>query len=56
MIVIDFFHWPRMGDFRFDEKFFPDPKAMCQELKELGVALMVSIWPQLICAAKTSRK
>ncbi len=47
VIVIDFFHWPRMGDFRFDEKFFPDPKAMCQELKELGVALMVSIWPQI---------
>ena len=47
VIVIDFFHWPRMGDFRFDEKFFPDPKAMCQELKEMGIELMVSIWPQI---------
>ena len=47
VIVIDFFHWPRMGDFRFDEKFFPDPKAMCRELKEMGIELMVSIWPQI---------
>lgn len=47
VIVCDFFHWPRMGDFRFDEKFFPDPKAMVDELKELGIELMVSVWPQV---------
>ena len=28
VIVCDFFHWPRMGDFRFEEEFFPDPAAM----------------------------
>lgn len=47
VIVIDFFHWPQMGDFRFNEEFFPDPKAMTEELKELGIELMVSIWPQI---------
>lgn len=47
VIVIDFFHWPKMGDFRFDEEFFPDPKAMVKELKEMGIELMVSIWPQI---------
>ena len=45
VIVCDFFHWPKCGDFRFDEKFFPDPKAMVSELKEMNIELMVSIWP-----------
>lgn len=47
VIVCDFFHWPKMGDFRFEEEFFPDPEAMVQELKELGIELMVSVWPQI---------
>lgn len=47
VIVIDFFHWSKMGDFRFDEEFFKDPKAMVDELKEMGIELMVSIWPQI---------
>ena len=47
LIVIDFFHWPLMGDFRFDEEFWPDPKAMADELHEMGIRLMVSIWPQI---------
>jgi len=47
VIVCDFFHWPYMGDFRFEEEFFPDPKAMVDELKELGIELMVSVWPQI---------
>lgn len=47
VIVADFFHWPKMGDFRFDEEFWPDPAAMVAELKELGIELMVSVWPQI---------
>ena len=47
LIVIDFFHWPLMGDFRFDEEFWPDPKAMTDELDEMGIKLMVSVWPQI---------
>ena len=47
VIVVDFFHWPRMGDYRFDPEFFPDPEAMVRELKELGIELMVSVWPQV---------
>ena len=45
VIVIDFFHWTRQGDFRFDPVYWPDPKEMCDELKKLGVRCMVSIWP-----------
>lgn len=47
VIVIDFFHWPKQGDFRFDEEFFPDPKAMVDELKSMGIELMVSVWSQV---------
>lgn len=45
VIVIDFFHWPHQGDWNFDPEFWPDPEAMIRELDELGVRLMVSIWP-----------
>ena len=47
VIVCDFFHWPHMGDFRFEEEFFPDPKAMVEELEKLNIKLMVSVWPQV---------
>jgi alpha-D-xyloside xylohydrolase len=47
VIVADFFHWPKMGDFRFEEEFWPDPAAMVAELKDLGIELMVSVWPQV---------
>lgn len=47
VITIDFFHWPKMGDFRFDPEFFPDPKAMVDELKSMGIELMVSVWPMV---------
>ena len=45
LIVIDFFHWPKQGEWKFDPVYWPDPDAMVEELKELGVKLMVSIWP-----------
>ncbi len=45
VIVIDFFHWIRQGDWSFDPEYWPDPKAMTDELKEMDVRCMVSIWP-----------
>jgi len=47
VVVADFFHWPEMGDLRFDEEFWPDPAAMVAELDAMGVELMVSVWPQV---------
>ncbi len=47
VIVVDFFHWPYQGDWRFDPTYWPDPDAMIAELKEMGMELMVSIWPQV---------
>jgi alpha-D-xyloside xylohydrolase len=45
VIICDFFHWPYLGDFRFDPKDWPDPAAMVKELEALGIKLMVSVWP-----------
>ena len=45
VIVIDFFHWPMQGEWRFDPRYWPDPKAMVDELEGMGIKLMVSIWP-----------
>ncbi|CAP93192.1 hypothetical protein E8E15_001536 [Penicillium rubens] len=45
LIVIDFFHWPLQGDWRFDPTYWPDPTAMVQELKSMNIELMISVWP-----------
>lgn len=45
VIVSDYFHWAQMGEWAFDPTSWPDPAAMTRELKEMGVELMVSIWP-----------
>ncbi|MBL1068179.1 TIM-barrel domain-containing protein [Streptomyces sp. 7-21] len=47
VIVADFFHWTRLGDLRFDPEEWPDPAAMVRELEEMGVKLMVSVWPSV---------
>jgi len=52
VIVADFFHWPHMGDFRFEEEFWPNPEAMIAELAGMGVELMVSVWPQVATASE----
>lgn len=44
VIVIDFLHWKRTGDWRLDPAFWPDPKAMVRELDEMGVRIMISPW------------
>lgn len=45
VIVADFFHWTLEGTWAFDPEYWPDPKAMVQELEEMGTKLMVSVWP-----------
>mgnify|MGYP002624734186 CR=1 FL=1 len=44
-IVIDFFHWTQQGNWDFDPKYWPDPQKMCEELEEMGIRPVVSIWP-----------
>ena len=45
VIVIDYFHWVKQGDWNFDRDYWPDPEGMVRELKEMGIELMVSVWP-----------
>ena len=45
VIVVDYFHWTRQGEWKFDTAEWPDPQAMVDELRGMGVELMVSIWP-----------
>jgi alpha-D-xyloside xylohydrolase len=45
VIVADFFHWTRQGEWKFDPAYWPDPEGMVSELKSMGIELMVSIWP-----------
>jgi alpha-D-xyloside xylohydrolase len=47
VIVSDFFHWTLQGDWKFDPELWPDPAAMVRELDDMGVKLMVSIWPSV---------
>jgi alpha-D-xyloside xylohydrolase len=47
VIVIDYFHWTLQGEWKFDPSEWPDPAAMVKELDQLGIKLMVSIWPNV---------
>ncbi|MEM9999693.1 MAG: TIM-barrel domain-containing protein [Pseudomonadota bacterium] len=44
-IVIDFFHWTRQGEWQFDPKEWPDPEALVEDLRAMGIETMVSVWP-----------
>lgn len=55
-IVIDFFHWTEQGEWKFDPKYWPDPAAMCRELEEMGIQLVVSIWPTINPASENYQK
>ena len=47
VIVVDFFHWTRQGDFRFEPREWPDPAGMVAELKSMGIETVVSVWPTI---------
>ena len=45
VIVADYFHWTEQGEYRFDPAYWPDVKAMTEELHAMGTRLAVSVWP-----------
>lgn len=47
VIVIDYFHWTEQGDYKFDPKYWPNPKEMADKLHDMGIKLMVSMWPTI---------
>lgn len=44
-IICDYFHWTEQGDYRFDPRYWPDVRAMTDELHAMGTKLIVSVWP-----------
>jgi alpha-D-xyloside xylohydrolase len=47
VIVVDFFHWPKQGEYCFDPDYWPDPEGMIAELEAMGTKVMVSVWPTI---------
>jgi alpha-D-xyloside xylohydrolase len=47
VIIVDFFHWTHLGEWRFDPAEWPDPAAAVAELASYGTKLMVSVWPSV---------
>lgn len=47
VIIADYFHWTEQGDYKFDPKYWPDVKAMTDELHSMGTKLVVSTWPTI---------
>jgi alpha-D-xyloside xylohydrolase len=47
VIVIDYFHWTAMGDWKFKQDEWPDPTAMVKELEQMGIKVLLSIWPSV---------
>jgi alpha-D-xyloside xylohydrolase len=46
VMVLDWFHWTRMGQLDFDPVAFPDPAGMNAALHRLGLRSMISVWPR----------
>ncbi|ACU71525.1 glycoside hydrolase family 31 [Catenulispora acidiphila DSM 44928] len=47
VLVIDYLHWRHLGDWDFDATAWPDPRALVEELRALGVEPAVSVWPSV---------
>ncbi len=56
VIVIDYFHWTEQGDYKFDPKYWQSPKKMADELHEMGIKLVVSMWPTINENSENYRK
>ncbi|MBR4727639.1 MAG: hypothetical protein IK080_07090 [Clostridia bacterium] len=46
-IVCDYFHWTEQGDYQFDPRYWPDVRAMADELHAMSTKLIVSVWPTI---------
>jgi len=56
IIVTDFFHWTLQGDWNSTPPAGQTPTPWWRELNDMGVKLMVSIWPTVNETARTSRR
>ena len=49
MIVQDWQYWGKYGwnSMKFDEEFYPDPKALTDSLHKMDIRLMLSVWSKI---------
>jgi alpha-D-xyloside xylohydrolase len=49
MLVQDWQYWGKYGwnSMRFDEEYYPDPKALTDSLHQMGMKLMLSVWSKI---------
>jgi alpha-D-xyloside xylohydrolase len=52
IMVVDWFHWTRMGQMDIDPAQFPDPDAMNRQLHGMGMQSIISIWPRYETAGR----
>lgn len=45
IIVIDWFHWTAVGDWKFNTTCWPNVSQMVDQLNSYGMKVMVSVWP-----------
>ncbi len=46
VMVVDWFHWTRMGQMDIDPAQFPDPAGMNKQLHDMGMQSIISVWPR----------
>ncbi|NIJ18834.1 alpha-D-xyloside xylohydrolase [Sphingomonas naasensis] len=46
IMVLDWFHWTRMGQLDIDRNAFPDPAGMNRQLHDWGMRSIISVWPR----------
>ena len=48
VLVIDWFHYTKMGEMDLDPAQWPDPVAMNRELHAMNFHTMISVWPRFV--------
>ena len=51
-LVIDWFHYTRMGEMDMDPKQWPDPVALNRQLHAMNFHTMISVWPRFVPDAR----
>ena len=47
-LVIDWFHYTKMGEMDMDQALWPDPAAMNRDLHAMHFHTMISVWPRFV--------
>jgi alpha-D-xyloside xylohydrolase len=47
-LVIDWFHYTKMGEMDMDPAKWPDPVGMNKELHAMNIHTMISVWPRFV--------